>query len=170
MLAHGISAGALFILSGQLYERMGTFDLREMGGLWSRLSILPAMSLFFAVASLGLPGMGNFVGEFLILLGAYKVAPFVTILTTSGLVFGAVYSLIIIQRSLHGPPRFTERFANPSARELSLLFSLAAMLLAIGLYPQPILNISSAAMVSIERQYSNVTPQAAPVETSLLRP
>lgn len=61
MLAHGVSAAALFILSGQLYERLHTRDMREMGGLWSKIAYLPAISLFFAAASLGLPGTGNFV-------------------------------------------------------------------------------------------------------------
>ena len=78
MLAHGICAGGLFILCGQLYERLHTRDLREMGGLWGRFSYLPALMMFFAAALLGLPSTGNFVGEFLILLGAFKVVPVIT--------------------------------------------------------------------------------------------
>jgi len=65
MIAHGISAGAMFILCGEIYERLHTRDLRKMGGLWARFPYLPPIALFFAMASLGLPGMGNFVGEFL---------------------------------------------------------------------------------------------------------
>ena len=73
MIAHGLSAAGLFILCGQLYERMHTRDMRQMGGLWAQVPYLPALSLFFASASLGLPGTGNFVGEFLILLGALLI-------------------------------------------------------------------------------------------------
>ncbi len=105
MLAHGVSAAALFILSGQLYERLHTRDMREMGGVWSRIAYLPAISLFFAAASLGLPGTGNFVGEFLILIGSFASFPWVTAIATTGLVFGSVYSLIMIHRAYFGPSK-----------------------------------------------------------------
>src|SRR5690606_21582579 len=72
MIAHGLSAAGLFILCGQLYERLHTRDLRLMGGLWGRLRYLPGVMLFFSVASLGMPGTGNFVGEFLILIGSFQ--------------------------------------------------------------------------------------------------
>ncbi len=73
MIAHGLSAAGLFILCGQLYERIHTRDMRMMGGLWSKMKWLPALSLFFAVATLGMPGTGNFVGEFMILFGSFQV-------------------------------------------------------------------------------------------------
>lgn len=66
MIAHGLSAAGMFIICGQLYERLHTRDMRQMGGLWGRIKYLPALSLFFAVATLGMPGTGNFVGEFAI--------------------------------------------------------------------------------------------------------
>ncbi len=105
MIAHGLSASALFILCGQLYERLHTRDLREMGGLWARLPWLPAMAMFFAAASLGLPGTGNFIGEFLILAGSYAAAPLVVALATGGLVFASAYSLALVHRSMFGPAR-----------------------------------------------------------------
>lgn len=71
MIAHGLSAAGLFILCGQLYERLHTRDMRMMGGLWGKMKWLPALSMFFAVATLGMPGTGNFVGEFMILFGSY---------------------------------------------------------------------------------------------------
>ena len=83
MMAHGLSAAALFILCGQLYERLHTRDLRQMGGIWARMPWLPAISLFFAAAALGLPGTGNFVGEFLILIGSFQSAPWVTVLAAT---------------------------------------------------------------------------------------
>ena len=74
MIAHGLSAAGLFILCGQLYERIHTRDMRMMGGLWSKMKWLPALSLFFAVATLGMPGTGNFVGEFMILFGSFQLS------------------------------------------------------------------------------------------------
>ncbi len=92
MIAHGLSAAALFILCGQLYERLHTRDLREMGGLWGRIRYLPGVMLFFAAASLGLPGTGNFVGEFMILAGAFAAHREIVVVSTLGLVLASVYS------------------------------------------------------------------------------
>ncbi len=158
MIAHGLSAGALFILCGELYERLHTRDLRQMGGLWSRLKFLPPVALFFAAASLGLPGMGNFVGEFLILLGTFKVAPLVTIIAASGLILAAVYGLIMMQRAFFGKPQSEERLRDLSGRELGLMFSLMLLLLLLGLYPQPVLNTSAAAMAGVQHFYSLTAP------------
>lgn len=108
MIAHGLSAAGLFILCGQLYERLHTRDLRQMGGLWARIRFLPALSLFFAVATLGMPGTGNFVGEFMILFGSYPVVPVITVISTFGLVFASVYSLVMMQRAYYGTPKSEE--------------------------------------------------------------
>jgi NADH-quinone oxidoreductase subunit M len=151
MLAHGISAAALFIISGQLYERLKTRDLNKMGGLSSRLAGIPPIAMFFAAASLGLPGLGNFVGEFLILLGTFKVNQTVTLFATSGLVLGAVYSLIMVQRSLHGAAQSDEPLAGINMRELTMMLSLIFIMVWLGLYPQPVLDTSAAVMNSIEQ-------------------
>jgi NADH-quinone oxidoreductase subunit M len=74
IVAHGISTGALFIISGQLYERLHTRDLERMGGLWDKIPAMGAMGMIFALASLGLPGMGNFVAEVLTLAVHLKSA------------------------------------------------------------------------------------------------
>jgi len=164
MLAHGISAGALFILCGELYERLHTRDLRQMGGLWSRIAWLPAISLFFAVASLGLPGLGNFVGEFLILLGAYQQYPLIVSIATAGLILAVVYSLRMVQLAFYGKANTTNESISESApiealtsRELGLLLLLMAALLFLGIHPQSILNISEAPMQLIVHFYSVVT-------------
>lgn len=151
MLAHGVSAAALFIISGQLYERMKTRDLNKMGGLSSRIAGIPPIAMFFTAASLGLPGLGNFVGEFLILLGTFKVNQTVTLFATSGLVLGAVYSLIMVQRALHGAAKGNEPIAGINARELTMMLSLIFIMVWLGLYPQPVLDTSAAVMKSIEQ-------------------
>ena len=102
MIAHGLSAAGLFILCGQLYERLHTRDMRMMGGLWGKMKWLPALSMFFAVATLGMPGTGNFVGEFMILFGSFNVVPTITVISTFGLVFASVYSLAMLHRAYFG--------------------------------------------------------------------
>lgn len=154
MIAHGLSAAALFILAGIMYERLHTRDLREMGGLWSRVPLLPAMTLFFAAASLGIPGTGNFIGEFLILLGSYPVAPLVTALATGGLVLGSVYALVLVQRAFYGPAKSRALLAGPTLREYAMLLSLIIATLWIGLYPQPVLNTSAAAVTQVQHAYA----------------
>jgi NADH-quinone oxidoreductase subunit M len=154
MIAHGISAGALFILCGEVYERLHTRDLREMGGLWSRFPYLPPIVMFFALAALGLPGLGNFVGEFLVLIGTWNVDKPVTIVAASGLILAAVYSLMMIQRAFHGKAASDEKLEDLNRRELATCLSLMAILLWLGVYPQPVLDTSAAAMQALHSLYA----------------
>lgn len=165
MVAHGISAGALFILCGEIYERLHTRDLREMGGLWSRFKFLPPIALFFIAASLGLPGLGNFIGEFMILVGSFANAPVLTILASTGLVLAAVYSLLLLQRAFYGAPaKSAEPMEDLSRREITLLLSMMGLLVWIGLYPQAVLNTSAAVMRDVHQAYIAPAPApAAPV-------
>jgi NADH-quinone oxidoreductase subunit M len=172
MLAHGISAGALFILCGELYERLHTRDMRLMGGIWSRLPFLPPIALFFTAASLGLPGLGNFVGEFLILLGTYRVAPVITIVASSGLVLAAIYSLLMMARVFYGRPQAVaagqgvgedEKLRDLNGRELTTMLSLMAITLLIGLYPQPFLDLVKAPMTAVETIYHSAQIAASSV-------
>ncbi|MBA1264209.1 NADH-quinone oxidoreductase subunit M [Stutzerimonas stutzeri] len=151
MIAHGISAAGLFILCGQLYERLHTRDMREMGGLWSCLPWLPALSLFFAAASLGLPGTGNFVGEFVVLFGAFGQWPWVVVIATFGLVFSSVYSLIMIHRAHFGANRIERTLKGLDAREAGMILLLALLLVLLGVYPQPVFDISLATMSGVQQ-------------------
>ena len=154
MIAHGLSAAALFILSGQLYERLHTRDMRQMGGLWSRIKWLPALSLFFAVANLGMPGTGNFVGEFMVLTGSFQTVPVIIVIATFGLVFASVYSLIMMQRAYYGAPKSDAPLAGMSAREFLIIMVLVVLLVLLGVYPQPILDTSDAAMSNIQQWFT----------------
>jgi NADH-quinone oxidoreductase subunit M len=151
MLAHGISAAALFILCGQLYERLHTRDMTQMGGLWKRIAWLPALSLFFAVASLGLPGTGNFIGEFLVLFGAFASQPWIVVLATTGLVLSSVYSLAMIHRAYYGPVQADTPFQGLNAREAGMVLALVVLLVLLGIYPQPVLDTSMASMQGIQQ-------------------
>ncbi|CAD5378875.1 NADH:ubiquinone oxidoreductase, membrane subunit M [Pseudomonas sp. OF001] len=150
MIAHGLSAAALFILCGQLYERLHTRDFRAMGGLWGRMPWLPAISLFFAAAALGLPGTGNFVGEILILLGTFQVQPWIAVLAATGLVFGSVYSLCMIHRAYFGPAKAESALPGLNLRELVMVLGLAVLLILLGVYPQPVLDTSAASMQGVQ--------------------
>ncbi len=159
MVAHGLSAGALFILCAQIRDRLQTRDLRDMGGLWARLPNLPRLLLFFALAALGLPGLGNFVGEFLILSGTFVVAPWVAICASSGLILAVIYALMMVQRALHGPVRgavadITLTFAPLSRRELSMMLTLVILLIGLGLYPQPVIDVTRAPIRDVEQSFN----------------
>ncbi|WP_380179426.1 NADH-quinone oxidoreductase subunit M [Kalamiella sp. sgz302252] len=154
MIAHGLSAAALFILCGQLYERLHTRDMRQMGGLWSRIKWLPGLSLFFAVANLGMPGTGNFVGEFMILTGSFQSVPVIIVIATFGLVFASVYSLIMMQRAYYGAPKSETPLRGMSPREFLMIMVLVVLLLLLGVYPQPILDTSHAAMSNIQQWFT----------------
>ncbi|VFP80045.1 NADH-quinone oxidoreductase subunit M [Candidatus Erwinia haradaeae] len=151
MIAHGLSAAALFIIAGQLYERLHTCDMRYMGGLWSRIKWLPGLSLFFAMANLGLPGTGNFIGEFMIFIGGFHIVPWIIIIATCSLVFSAIYSLVMMQKTYYGKSKSAVLLHNMSPRELIIILVLLFLLIFLGLYPQPILDTSYAAMGNIQK-------------------
>lgn len=140
MVTHGISTGALFILVGFLYERTHTRDINSFGGLWAQVPKLGSMMLVFALASLGLPGLGNFIAEFLVLAGSYQANMIVTAVASIGLVLGTVYSLRIFQRVFQGPKIKEWTMHDLSWREAIVIGSLVLIILWLGLYPQPVID------------------------------
>lgn len=162
MIAHGISAAALFILCGEIFERLHTRELSKMSGLWARFPKLPPLLLFFAIASTGLPGMGNFVGEFMILLGTFQLYPLVTVLATGGLIVAAVYGMILIQKSLHGPVVEPVKLRGLTHREYGMVLILAVILLWIGLFPQTLLDTSAGAMHWVQQSYAGAASTTTP--------
>ena len=161
ILAHGISAAGLFILCGELYERLETRDLTRMGGLWARFSKLPQFGLFFILASLGLPGLGNFLGEFLVLLGTFKTHPGMAALAAVGLVLSAVYSLILMQRTFYGKPSAEAPLPDLDRREFAILSTLMAVMIWLGLYPRPFFELSRAPMQALVTLYAPATTAAS---------
>ncbi len=159
ILCHGLSTGALFILVGALDERIHTRDLNRMGGFWAVMPRMGAVAMVFALASLGLPGLGNFVGEFLVLFGSYRVNIPLTILATVGIVFATVYSLWIIQRAFHGPAKEGLKLRDLSPREIGINAVLIALLVWLGIAPQPALN---AASPSIDGTLSTLLNKSGP--------
>lgn len=146
MIAHGLTTAALFVIAGMIQHRYHTRDLRRMGGLWQQLPRLGALTLFFVVASLGLPGLANFIGEFLVLMAAFASSTAIATVATLGLVGAALYGLILIQRSFQGQPQQLEESPIPdlSGREWLILGTLAVLVVALGVYPQPVLDLIGA--------------------------
>ena len=145
MINHGLTTSALFILVGMLDERAHTREMANFGGLWTKMPIFSAFFLLFAMASLGLPGLNNFVGEILILVGTFGKWPWVAGIGFAGLVLTVIYILWFVQRTLFGEtrnPQIKERYMEDvTAREAAILMPLAAAVLFIGLYPGPVLTL-----------------------------
>jgi len=158
IICHGLSTGALFVLVGIMQERLHTRDIDRMGGLWASVPRMGGMAMVFALASLGLPGMGNFVGEFLILIGTYPVSRLLTIFAALGLVSATVYSLWIIQQAFHGTEKEKRHIRDLSKRETATLGAMMILLIWLGVYPQPVFKTSRSAL--------NYLQQIAPI-TSL---
>jgi len=153
MINHGLSTGGLFLLVGMLYERTHTRDFRELGGLWKALPVYGGMLLLVGLSSMGLPGLNGFVGEFLILLGAFGSAalgPLARGLTAAaafGVVLAALYILTMLMRVLHGPlPERWRGLPDLGGRELAIMAPLLVLILLIGLYPMPFLAAMQASV------------------------
>jgi len=146
LVAHGLSTGALFMLAGALQERFQTRDMRQMGGLWGMTPRLATMALFFACASLGLPGLANFIGEFLVLFGSYSAQPVLTILASLGIVMAAIYSLGMMQRTFFGQQRETRIAPDLSNTAFGTLLLIAVLQIWLGLYPKTVLITTKPVM------------------------
>ncbi|MCC7079937.1 MAG: NADH-quinone oxidoreductase subunit M [Burkholderiales bacterium] len=151
MVAHAVSTGALFMIVGFLQERIHTRDLRVMSGLAAHMPRFAALTMVFAIASLGLPGLGNFVGEFMILLGTFAESRVMTAAAALGLVTAAIYALILIQRALHGAPRSDRHVRDLNARETAVLALLVIVIAGLGVYPQPVLDAAAGGVANVQQ-------------------
>lgn len=151
MVAHGLSTGGLFLLAGALEERYQTREMGQMGGLWSVTPRLATMALFFACASLGLPGMANFVGEFLVLFGSYATQPIMIILVSFGMVMAAIYSLGMMQRTFFGRQQDTRSVPDLSNVAFGTVLLIAVLQIWLGLYPKAVLSTTQPVMEQLVR-------------------
>jgi NADH-quinone oxidoreductase subunit M len=159
MIAHGISTGALFILVGQLYERIHTRDLSKMGGLWEKAPVMGAIGLIFSMASLGLPGLGNFIAELLILIGTFKTNALMSCLASLGLIAATIYSLRIVQKVFLGKKDTDWKMNDLTLREKIVSASLVIAIVWLGLFPQPVLNIAKPAILKTLNKQKEITIQ-----------
>lgn len=147
MLAHGISSAALFSMAGMIYSRIHSRQLTDMGGIGASAPVMTGFALAFCAAAVGMPGLANFIGEFLSLLGAFQRFPVLVSVAVLGIIASAVYGMRLFQRSFHGPAKV--KVIDLSQRELLVCLALFIALLLLGLFPQLVLNGS----LSMEASY-----------------
>jgi len=137
MVNHGLSTGALFLMVGMIYERRHTRLIADFGGLWKVIPAFSALFLVVVLSSLGLPGLNGFVGEFLILLGAFQAHRGLAALAATGIIFAAVYLLWMYQRVIFGEVTHEENrgLRDLSVREWALVGPLVLFIVWIGVYP-----------------------------------
>ena len=141
MLGHGLVSGALFLCVGVIYDRMHTREIARYGGLSNNMPKYALLFMLFTMASVGLPGTSNFVGEFLALVGAYEISSWVAFVATIGVILGAAYMLYLYARIAYGAARTEEAAAMPdlNAREVAMLVPIALAVLWMGVYPESFL-------------------------------
>lgn len=139
MVTHGITTGALFVLVALIRERTGTRSMQELGGLWGQAPCLAFMFLLFSLASLGLPGLANFAGEILVLLGTFQQHPYWAVVALLGVVFAAAYMLRLLQSVVWGPAKSERALQDLNMREWLMLLPMAILVVWLGLYPAPLL-------------------------------
>jgi NADH-quinone oxidoreductase subunit M len=155
MIAHGISTGSLFMIVGQLQERTHTREVDRLGGLWVPMPRMGGAALFFAMGSMGLPGLGDFIGEFLVLVGTYEAHLLgLTIAAAIGILLSTLYALKFIQRGFHGPNTNNWSVPDLVPREVVMLIPMVFILIWLGIYPQPVFNTFRPARQKIEQYIS----------------
>jgi len=142
MISHGLSTGALFLLVGMIYDRRHTKKINDFGGLAKVMPVFAAFFMLATLASIGLPLLNGFIGEFLILLGVFKSSYIFAAFGATGLILGAVYMLWAYQRVMFGPlnKEQNKALSDLNLREVSLMLPIAVMIILMGVYPKPFLE------------------------------
>jgi NADH-quinone oxidoreductase subunit M len=154
MVNHGLSTGALFLMVGMIYERRHTRLIADFGGLWAVIPAFSALFLVVVLSSLALPGLNGFVGEFLVLLGAFQVSRPLAVIATSGIIFAAVYLLWMYQRVIFGPLRHeaNRRLADLTPREWAVLVPVLVFIVWIGVSPSTFTRRTEASIAALLAQ------------------
>jgi NADH-quinone oxidoreductase subunit M len=159
MFNHGFSTAALFLVAGWMISRRGSSTIADFGGL-QRVTPVMAWSFFIAgMSSLALPGLSSFVSEFLVLVGTFTRYPVAAVIATFGIVLAALYVLIPVQRALHGPTTpGNENLADLNIREKLAIAPVIAVIVFLGFYPAPALNIINPAAAHVLSQIGFTDP------------
>jgi len=155
MISHGIVSGALFLCVGVIYDRIHTREIARYGGLVHRMPRYAVIFMIFTMATVGLPGTSGFVGEFLILVGAYQVSTWTAFLATTGVILGAAYSLYLYRRVVFGElvKEDLKSIVDVNKREMAIFIPLIAVAMWIGIYPDPFLDVMHASVTSLMEQH-----------------
>jgi NADH-quinone oxidoreductase subunit M len=174
MVSHGLVSGALFLCVGVIYDRMHTREIAAYGGLVNRMPIYAAVFMLFTMADVGLPGTSGFVGEFLSLIGTFKVNTWVAFLATSGIILSAAYALWLYRKIVFGAlerPGLAS-ILDMDRREIAIFAPLVILTLLFGFYPKPVLDVSAASVTALIDTYHHglkATQAAALVKTETVR-
>lgn len=156
MLSHGLVSAALFLCVGVVYDRMHTREITAYGGLVNRMPIFAVIFMVFTMANVGLPGTSGFIGEFLTLLGTFKVDTWVAFVATSGVILSAAYALWLYRRVIFGTiekPNL-KSIMDANRRELSYLVPLVVLTILFGIYPKPILDVLHVSVENLITDYT----------------
>ncbi len=155
MLSHGLVASALFLCVGVVYDRMHTRDIAAYGGLVERMPIYAVCFMIFTMANVGLPGTSGFVGEFLTLLGVFKVNTWVALFATTGVILSAVYALWLYRRMIFGvmDKPSLKAITDMGPREIVVMAPLVLLTLFFGVYPAPILDVTAQSVKKLVAQH-----------------
>jgi NADH-quinone oxidoreductase subunit M len=172
MINHGITTGALFLIVGFLYERRHTREIAQFGGLAKRMPIFATIFLIMTFSSIGLPGTNGFVGEFLILMGAFESQlRWFAVFATTGVILAAVYMLWMYQRVMFGELKnpANEKLKDLSGREIALMVPLLVFVFWIGLYPNPFFEKMTPALEQLIQQVNGqeIVAMVEPAQTQL---
>ncbi len=162
MISHGFISGALFLCVGVLYDRLHSRMIDTYGGIAGPMPVFAALFVLFAMANVGLPGTSGFVGEFLVILGSFQANPWFAILAALTLIFGAAYTLWMVKRVVYGKAANSEVAAldDINRREILMLGMLAALVLVVGIWPNPVLDVMH---VSIDNLLQHTDISKCPV-------
>ncbi len=155
MLSHGVISGALFLIVGVVYDRIHTREIARYGGLVHRMPVYAAVFMLFTLGNVGLPGTSGFVGEFLVLVGAFQANTWVALLATSGVILSAAYALWLYRRVIFGTlvKEDLRHILDLNRREIIQFAPLVAVVLWMGLYPVPFLDVMHASVQNLIAQH-----------------
>ncbi|MBX9461439.1 MAG: NADH-quinone oxidoreductase subunit M [Aquamicrobium sp.] len=168
MLSHGLVSGALFLCVGVVYDRMHTREINAYGGLVNNMPKYAVAFLIFTMANVGLPGTSGFVGEFLTLLGVFRVNTWVALFAATGVILSAAYALWLYRRVVFGAltKESLKGLLDLSTREKVIIYPLVFFVILFGVYPAPVLDVTAA---SVDALVNNVTLSIEATQAATLR-
>ncbi len=162
MLSHGLISGALFLCVGVIYDRLHTREIKAYGGVVDRMPIYAVCFMVFTMANVGLPGTSGFVGEFLTLLGAFRVNTWVAFFATTGVILSAAYALYLYRRVIFGALEkpSIKALKDLNAREIAVIAPLVFLVIFFGFYPAPLLDVFAVSVQKLVANYEAAITQA----------
>ncbi len=170
MVSHGFVSAAMFLCVGVLYDRLHSREISTYGGVINTMPVFGALMVFFAMANAGLPGTSGFVGEFMVILASFQADFWYAFLAATTLILGAAYTLWMVKRVVYGPVTSNKvaGLQDANSRELLVLGTLAAAVLALGLWPAPLVEVMDASIQNLVQHLAVSKLAAAPMAVAVL--